>query len=313
MYEERVNAVLDHIETHLADDLDLDTLASIAHFSTFHFHRIFSGLVGETPHAFITRVRLERAATLLVQRPDTSISEIGASCGFGSPSSFTRAFRDTYSVSPSAWRADGRTIRERAKPRPTADDIHEAGFGILAHRIDGATRGSTWTIGAPNVGPADVRIEQVPDLEVAYVRHTGPFEAMGTVFDRIFGQLTAWAHPRGLVGADTWIMTVFHDNPELTDDDRLRVSACITVPANTPPAPPVSRMSMTGGTYAVGRFRLGETDYGEAWSAMMAGWLPESGYEPDDLLPFERYLSGDGEDAGGTDVELCLPVRPLGT
>ena len=48
IYIERVNAVIDYIEHHLADDLSLSTLADVAHFSPYHFHRVFSTLVGET-------------------------------------------------------------------------------------------------------------------------------------------------------------------------------------------------------------------------------------------------------------------------
>ena len=65
IYIERVNAVIDYIETHLADDLSLAALAAVAHFSPYHFHRVFSTLVGETLSRFISRLRIERAATLL--------------------------------------------------------------------------------------------------------------------------------------------------------------------------------------------------------------------------------------------------------
>jgi transcriptional regulator GlxA family with amidase domain len=72
IYVERVNAVIDYIEAHLAEDLSLATLAEVAHFSPYHFHRVFSTMIGETLSRFISRLRVERAATLLVQHPSST-------------------------------------------------------------------------------------------------------------------------------------------------------------------------------------------------------------------------------------------------
>ncbi|MEA2026248.1 MAG: AraC family transcriptional regulator [Chloroflexota bacterium] len=57
VYVERVNAVIDYIEAHLGDDLTVEELAEVAHFSPFHFHRIFSAMTGETLGHFIGRLR----------------------------------------------------------------------------------------------------------------------------------------------------------------------------------------------------------------------------------------------------------------
>ena len=67
-YEKRVNRVIDHIRDHLADELSLESLAAIAAFSPFHFHRIFRAMTGETLAAFVQRLRLERAAVTLIHR-----------------------------------------------------------------------------------------------------------------------------------------------------------------------------------------------------------------------------------------------------
>jgi AraC-like DNA-binding protein len=61
-YRERIVRTLVYIQQHLDDDLELDQVAGVAAFSSFHFHRIFRGLVGETLKEYIRRLRLERAA-----------------------------------------------------------------------------------------------------------------------------------------------------------------------------------------------------------------------------------------------------------
>jgi AraC family transcriptional regulator len=121
-----------------------------------------------------------------------------------------------------------------------------------------------------------------------------------------------WAEPRGFVAAGTALINVYHDDPGLTDDDRLRVSVCVPVPAGTPAEGDIGRMALPAGPCAVGRFELGVTDYPIAWYAMAGGWMPDSGYEPDDRMPFERYIVGrQGRQPGIEVVDIGMPVRPL--
>jgi AraC family transcriptional regulator len=81
-YAARVNRVVDHIDAHLAEPLDLNPLASVAHLSPWHFHRVFHALTGETLADRVRRRRLEVAAARLL----------------------TRAFRAHFGVTPTAWR-----------------------------------------------------------------------------------------------------------------------------------------------------------------------------------------------------------------
>jgi AraC family transcriptional regulator len=95
-YTARINRVIDYIVANLHGDLTLETLARVAHFSPYHFHRIFGAMVGETLHQFIQRLRIERAASMLVVNPKKSITEIALDCGFSGSAAFARVFRDTF-------------------------------------------------------------------------------------------------------------------------------------------------------------------------------------------------------------------------
>src|SRR5580700_7656659 len=92
-YAARMNRDMDYLQEHLADPLDLERLAAVACFSPFHFHRLFSAWMGETLQVFVHRLRLERAAQLLVFNRVRSISDIALECGFSSSSAFARAFK----------------------------------------------------------------------------------------------------------------------------------------------------------------------------------------------------------------------------
>ena len=79
-YEARILRVLVHIQTHLGHALDLDELAAIAHFSPYHFHRVFRGMVGEPVIEHVRRLRLERAAHQL-KATDSSVTQIAFDAG----------------------------------------------------------------------------------------------------------------------------------------------------------------------------------------------------------------------------------------
>ena len=105
-YEKRVNRVIDHVHSHLADDLSLEGLARVAAFSPFHFHRIFRTIVGETLFAFIQRLRLERAAGALIYHRDRSILAVSLDHGFSSAATFARAFKALTGKSPREFRGN---------------------------------------------------------------------------------------------------------------------------------------------------------------------------------------------------------------
>lgn len=317
VYQGRVNAVMDYVEAHLGDVLTVERLAEVAHFSPYHFHRIFRAMTGETLGGFIARVRLEHAGSRLVAQPDRPVVDIALECGFASASSFSRAFREAYGTTPTAWRDGGYREHERQSRDPAADPTPEGlassgEFSVTGRRLSVQTGRPVWDVAAGSLGTVSVAIEVLPDTEVAYVRYTGRYQGLGQVFTELYARLMIWAEARGFVQAGTPLFNLYHDDPSLTDDDHLRVSACIPVTPETPSEGDIGRMALPAGAVAMGRFELGNDDYPEAWYAMAAGWLPDSGYEPDDRLPFERYLIG--REARRKDAEVMdigLPVRPL--
>lgn len=75
-YTRRMNRVLEYIDQHLDQPLELADLAQIAHFSPWHFHRLFTAWVGETLGDYLRRRRLACAAQQLASRPDASIQHL---------------------------------------------------------------------------------------------------------------------------------------------------------------------------------------------------------------------------------------------
>jgi transcriptional regulator GlxA family with amidase domain len=94
----------DTMDRQFADELDVPSLARIAHVSPAHFIRTFRATFGETPHRYLQRRRVERAMALLVST-DRSVTDICMAVGFASLGTFSRTFRDIVGESPKAYRA----------------------------------------------------------------------------------------------------------------------------------------------------------------------------------------------------------------
>jgi AraC family transcriptional regulator len=102
--DQRLSRVLEYINAHLSDRLDLRVLAKEAGISRFHFAALFSKAVGATPHRHVQHLRMQ-AARLMLRETDKTMLEIAVTCGFGSASHFASAFRRHFSQSPTEYRS----------------------------------------------------------------------------------------------------------------------------------------------------------------------------------------------------------------
>jgi len=101
-----INKALAYIDNHLDEPIDLKSVAGYFNFSAFHFHRLFSAIVGKTLAAHIRDRRLQSACVLLANS-NKSILEIGIDCGFDSAQSFSRTFKQVQGMTPSEYRKSG--------------------------------------------------------------------------------------------------------------------------------------------------------------------------------------------------------------
>ncbi|ACF14759.1 transcriptional regulator, AraC family [Chloroherpeton thalassium ATCC 35110] len=313
----RINRAIDYIETHLSEKLSLETIAKAAFFSPFHFHRIFHGLVGETLNRFIKRLRVEKAARMLADNPKQTVSDIALDCGFSTTSTLSRAFKETFSMSPTAWRKASSATQSKICQtfRKTHQPIGSARKNYVIHTsyFDRASHHQTWRIEMPKQNEIQVTVKDMPEMTVAYVRHIGAYKSNEALFQGLFEKLMTWAGPRGLLRfPETICLSVYHDDPNITDEQKLRTSVCISVPPNTEVDGEVGKMTIPGGKYAVGHFEIQSSEYEASWNALWSAWLPESGYQPDDRLSYEIYLNNPNTHPEGKHiVEICVPVRPL--
>ena len=319
-YISRMNAVLDYIEDNISGNLSLEKLADVAGFSRFHFHRIFTAITGETTNQFIRRIRLEKGATKLLMHPDKSITVIAMECGFKTSASFAKAFKEHFKLSASDWRKKSLSEEKNSKIGQTDSNIgkeHEdknryikfvVGSGTELIEKSSELRGNLMLF-EKNV---EVKINDLPEKNVAYVRHTGPYKGDVELFGSLFGKMCKWAGARQLINNESEWIIVYHDNPELTEAERLRTSVCLTVPEETNVDGEVGKMKIPAGKYAMGHFEIASDQYESAWNYMYGAWLPDSGFQPDDRPCFEICLNSPDEHPEKKHiVEICIPVKPL--
>ena len=294
-YLDRIRRVLRFVQEHLDEPLTPERLAAEEHFSRFHFHRVFSGLVGESLSTHVRRLRLERAAGELrwTERP---VIDIALDAGYDAPEPFTRAFRGHFGEPPSRFRT-------RTGPLsfpPAACRVH---FGI----DDAVAR-----FAAPQEPSImiDVRIETQPSRRFLAMEHRGNYQAIGETFARV----SALAYSRGLAVPGAPSIGIYYDDPDTVPTAQLRSHACMAVRDSVTSAPEGCELiTLEGGDVAVATHRGPYARLPESYRELFSEWLPSSGREAAHRPCHEAYLN-DGSTTPEADLltEICLPLVPAG-
>ena len=295
-YRSRMHRVLAHIDAHLDEPLDLASLAGVAHFSPFHFHRLFAAWTGETLGDYLRRRRVEVAAMRLAAQPRSRVLDLALSVGFGSAEAFTRAFKARFGCSPTAWRAQQAALR-RANRNP--GQVFPAPF--TQHEVFQNPNKET---------PMNVKIIDRQSATVAYLRYLGPY---GPAIERFWQEVyVPWAVMNRL-GPDHARYGISHDDPGITAPEQCRYDACAEVTPDYVVDGGALKGTIPGGRYAVLAFRGTVAQVSEAWMALLRDWLPSSGLQLDARPSFEYYPKGSMFDpkTGMFECEICIPVAPL--
>lgn len=285
-YDRRMHAVIEHIDRHLDQDLDLATLAGVANFSDFHFHRLFHAWMREPLGEYVRRRRLEVAALRLRSQPKTPVLQVALAVGFGSAEAFTRSFRARFACSPTEWRnskCDQAMSKTDQVPRRLADEN-----------------------GAMKVKPLTVKLQDRKAVTVAYLRHTGPYGRGITEF--WMKCVAPWMEANNLMDRPRYGVAL--DDPHATQPEQCRYDACVEISPNQILAGDAKEKALPGGKYAVLEFRGPIATIGEAWDYLLGDWLPKSGLELDSRPMFEHYPVDGAYDAktGAFTCDICVPV-----
>jgi AraC family transcriptional regulator len=272
-----------HIQAHLDQDLSLDALAGLAGLSKFHFHELFQGATGETPKAYVERLRLEWAAVQIRIRR-VAVVDVALECGYRNHETFSRAFRRRFLTSPREYRKQWFRLEHDARAR----------FQRAPDQVPRGTLSAT-------------RIVQLSPVTVAFHRHLGPYEQ---VSPDSFSRLTAWAVRRG--GGTPLLLGIARDAPGITPADKIRFDCCIQVPAKFEADGEIGCQRTPGGEHAITEY-VGSWDLGPAYESIMErlGNLPT--LDIIGLPAIEIYRTTEvGARDGLARVAIAIPVATRG-
>ncbi|MBL8968878.1 MAG: AraC family transcriptional regulator [Spirochaetaceae bacterium] len=311
-YRARLARALDYVRLNLAAEVRLEEAAAAACFSKYHFHRLFTALVGESFADHVRRLRLERAANFLEKRPGMSVTEVAMASGFSSSSVFSRDFAARFGAPPSRWREERRAAERGLRAGwPGAPGRPAAGGGdadtVPASATDGASARILARFSGQATGDGNSVIRRLPAFRFAAVLHHGGY---GAGIDEAWTRLYRWAGPRGLLGPGIRAAGVSWDDPAITPAERCRYSACLEVPAEVEPAGPATLLEFPARSYLVRDFRGPEAGLAAAYTELYRRDLPECGFVPVDAPAIEIYRRSLGPDQV-FDLEIAVPVEAI--
>lgn len=293
-YIKRVNLVVDFIERNLDENLSLESLSEKAHFSPFHFHRVFSTVVEERLNEFINRKRIERIASILLIDQKTPLVDLAYRYGFNSATSFSRAFKKHFGISPTSFKSEGKELLSKIGIEPFSCEKYLCSIDNLQQ----------W-----NKMNAQITVQELPEMKLACISHIGDIDKMGASFQR----LMEWGSRKNVLDTENFkAVTIYHDNPNVTQSSKLRFSACVTIDQDIQAKGEIRQLTLPKGNYAVGHFEVKPEEIARAWKGMSV-WIIENGLEFRDGDYFEAYLNDHQTHPEQKFIlDICIPIQKTG-
>lgn len=103
----RIGRAVEFIENHFAKPITIDDIAASGHVSRRHFFRLFEQETGVAPMEYLKKVRLQKAAAMLLTT-NANVTEVAFACGFNDSNYFSSLYHKEFGISPSRFKRDGR-------------------------------------------------------------------------------------------------------------------------------------------------------------------------------------------------------------
>lgn len=282
-YSARMNHVFEYIYQHLDEDLTLEKMSRVAHFSRFHFHRQFSEYCGMTLSRFVQLMRLKRASYRLVFDRDDRITDIALEARFENPESFSRAFKQVFGQTPSQFRTE-----------PDWPNWHDR-IQIHLPRVE-------------RTHDMNIKIVDFEETRVAVLEHRGsPDRVMDSV-----GLFRQWRKQSRLSPVRTSkSFGIIYDDPENTPPEQFRFDICGSVTGEVPANPQnIKSGVIPAGRCAVTRHYGSLDNVRDSVIPLYRDWLPQSGEELRDYPLFFEYLNLIPDvDEHELETDIYLPLK----
>ena len=286
-FQEMIPLLID-VQQNLDQDLDLQSLASKYGYSPFHFQRMFSHAMGETPKQYVDRLRLEKAAYKL-QITDEPIFDVCLSVGFKNHETFTRAFRRYFGTSPRDCRKNAKVLQVQR---------------LEANR---SFRGDGCHL-------SEVKFESLRPTHLLSILHVGAYSDIPAAFtkeDRIWNTLVTWAK-RHNIPYRPIPFSFYHDDPTVTPATAQRTDACIPIDTLAKGTRTIRCLEFVGGEYAVAEHSGPYSTLIQGFRHVADGIRSSAKYtfRTDPALAIARGVQID-KDSALNRTDLYLPVQKV--
>ena len=281
---ERYKKLVAYIDERFKEEINIEKVEQISHYSYRNINRIFQALHHETIGKYIKRIRLEKAAQYL-KYSDTSISDIAFEVGFEDIAAFSKAFKNKFACSPSAFRSSNASIRE-----------------ILRQSIS-----SEPTVERQKL---QFEIEFLDDFDFLFLEYRGIHNDTAAI-KTTWKQLLAYAWNKHLLSDDAIIMTEIIDDNEISDSINFRLNLAVLLDRPLTFVPEGLFMTKKHKRQKYVKFIHQGTHESceDTYNEIYAFWMVDVPLEFADLPTLEFYLN-DEEDTPPEELltEIYIPV-----
>lgn len=308
-YYRRIQLALDFIESNIDRSIQLNDIAKTSHFSSFHFHRIFHAIVGETVNDYVSRKKMEKAVNRLAYHSKMTVTEIAHIGGFSSSANFSKAFKLYFGMSPSELRKvkfQNKYIKESKNGKLYSKYGKEFKPQDLYSQF--VTKAGASVSGKLEEILMDVKVEYREEINIAFLSSDKGYE-LDSVY-RTWDKVTSWGRNSGIDCYQQTRFGICHDNPTITPEDKCCYDAAIEIPSQLAVAAPFKKSSIPSGKYAVAYFKNSAEKITSFMTELCGGWFINSGYEPDDFPPVFNYLNDSRKD-GFVEMKVYIKIKNL--
>ncbi|AXK49450.1 AraC family transcriptional regulator [Aliarcobacter trophiarum LMG 25534] len=202
-YEKRAkiaNDVMNYVYKYIDTNINIDELSLELKISKFHLHRVFKEEFGKNIYESIKSIRLEKAANLLITNKFSTITEISKMTGYSSQTSFLRAFKQRFSMTPKEWK--------------------QGGYKEYSNKIVEKISTNNQVIDFSSIEPVIVKM---PEIKGYYIRHKGYDKSI----KKSWQKLQTWIYTNEIKSYKQ--MALHHDNPIITPLEECQYIAIVVL------------------------------------------------------------------------------------
>ena len=282
---DRYKKLLSYIENHFKEDINIEKVEDICHYSYRNINRIFQAIHGETIGKYVKRLRLEKAAQYL-KYSETEVSDIAVEVGFQDRAAFSKAFKKRYHISPSEYRNNSELTLEVLQK------------SLLLEKGNDRQ-------------PLQFDIEHLPQFESLFVEYRGSYDDTSAI-EKTWNDLVQFAVKYNLIDDSSPIMTELVDDMEFSDQihSRYHFSLILKEPFQPPKDSLFQVKSHTPQKYAKFVFQGSDEESIDFYKEIYAFWMMDVGLELIDRPMLEFYPNYD-ENLPKEELitEIYIPVK----